>query len=249
MENLDLSGILNYKQCVTRCASLDNTREVKIVVAYPSDSLLALSISDNDSAIPEQSSWVGPLIALGNCTSRLMSNLDNSQLIIAISVPSRDFASLLIGCGWIMASPEPKLASPFEVLSTLQQNTPVRYVTETAVIVDHFKHITVTKDPPRAHFKRTQWEIPRINAVIPLQNSQDVTRMSRPSPGSLSKLFQIEQNWDARLALPSRDLAIVGTSKWLLEDMDAQVGAGVRFSGKIANDPMVDFQGLDGQGD
>ena len=43
-------------------------------------------------------------------------------------------------------------------------------------------------------------------------------RMARPEPGAVGRLASLHDGWDARLASPTADLAIVGTRTWLAED-------------------------------
>ncbi|WP_369046797.1 hypothetical protein [Sinomonas sp. P10A9] len=49
-------------------------------------------------------------------------------------------------------------------------------------------------------------------------------RTPRPEPGSVGQWAHLDEDWDARLAAPAADLAIVGTITWLQEDFDARLG-------------------------
>ena len=51
-------------------------------------------------------------------------------------------------------------------------------------------------------------------------------RSPRPRVGSVGRWAHLEASWDSRLASPAADLAIVGTRKWLEEDISAGLGIG-----------------------
>lgn len=193
------------------------------VAASSANAPLRLALSDDPLGQAEPASWIGPLVALGARASRFISQFDGRQLIVAITVPRRDFAAALIGCGWVMASPEPKRTDPLEVLRGLQPHTPVRVVTTREVIADYFTRLNETTDPPRAQLGGSQWQVPGIRAVEVLENLPTSVRTLRPSPGALGRLARVEESWDTRLASPAADLAIVGTLSWLREELDALV--------------------------
>lgn len=182
-----------------------------------------LALSDEPLGHAEPASWIGPLVALGARASRFIGQFEGRQLIVVISVPRRDFAAALIGCGWVMASPEPKRIDPLDVLRGLQPRTPVRVVTAGEVIADYFFRLNEAKDPPQAQVGGTEWQVPGIKAIEVLEDLDTPARTLRPSPGALGRLARVEESWDTRLASPAADLAIVGTLSWLLEELDALV--------------------------
>lgn len=184
---------------------------------------LRLALSDDPLGQAEPASWIGPLVALGARASRFIGQFEGRQLIVAISVPRRDFAAALIGCGWVMASPHPKRTDPLGVLRGLQPRTPVRVVTAGEVIADYFFRLNEAKDPPQAQVGGTEWQVPVIRAVEVLEDLHTPARTIRPAPGALGRLARVEESWDARLASPAADLAIVGTLSWLHEELDALV--------------------------
>jgi hypothetical protein len=193
------------------------------VTASSANAPLRLALSDDPLGHAEPASWIGPLVALGARTSRFKSQFNGRQLIVAISVPRRDFAAALVGCGWVMASPEPKRTDPLEVLRGLQPHTLVRVVTNREVIVDYFTRLNEATDPPRAHLGGSQWQVPGIRALEVLEGLPESARTPRPFPGALGRLARVDESWDTRLASPAADLAIVGTLSWLREELDALV--------------------------
>ena len=182
-----------------------------------------LALSDDPCTPPKSAYWVGPLIALGARASRASEKYAGRQLIIAISVPRRDFAAALIGCGWVMAGNPPAETDPLTVLRGLKPHTLVRMVTTRDVIVDYFAGLNEATQPPRAHIGKSTWQVSMIKALGAVDPAREPAKMRRPSPGALGSLAGIEDTWDRRLASPSADLAIVGTSAWLMEELDAFV--------------------------
>ncbi|MYJ75682.1 MAG: hypothetical protein F4089_11535 [Gammaproteobacteria bacterium] len=51
-------------------------------------------------------------------------------------------------------------------------------------------------------------------------------RAPRPRLGSVGRWARLDASWDDRLASPAADLAIVGTRKWLEDDISASLGIG-----------------------
>lgn len=182
-----------------------------------------LALTEDPLAAAVAAPWIGPLVALGSRVSRYVETLGKSrQLIVTISVPQRDFAAALVGCGWAMNSPAPALDSPLEIFRELESNTPVRVVTHAEVITDYFRTLDETKEPPRVRLSGSQWQITGIRAASVLEGElEQPARTPRPNPGKAGRIARVEYTWDTRLAAPTADLAIIGTLKWLYEDLAA----------------------------
>lgn len=189
-----------------------------------------LVLSDSPDDPGQAAAWIGPLLALGTRAARYSKGTAGRQLVIAVSVPKRDFAAVLIGCGWVLASEPPELADPLETMRALQPGAPIRAVNSRHVVTGRFLALNETARPPRAQFAGSTWQVDGIRALAPLAEFEQPERMPRPEPGSIERMARMDVAWDARLALPTADLAIVGTSKWLKEDLDAYLGKeGDRF--------------------
>ena len=100
-----------------------------------------LALSEGLLAHAETAPWIGPLLALGRRAARYSRRESGRQVVVAISVPARDFAAVLVGCGWTLASPTPQLDPPIDVMRRLQSRTPVRVVTEQEVLTDYFSEL------------------------------------------------------------------------------------------------------------
>ena len=182
-----------------------------------------LALSEDPLSPAEPAPWIGPLLALGARASRYASRLDGRQLVIAISAPRRDFAAVLTGCGWVLASPAPELAEPLEVLGSLEPGTPVRIITAREVITDTFLRLDETRKPPRLHLRQSHWVVSGIKALSVLSALDTPARMPIPRLGIVGAVAHMDDSWLARLAAPAADLAVVGTQKWLWEDLETLV--------------------------
>lgn len=192
-----------------------------------------LVLSENIDQPGCVASWVGPMVALGTRAARYRRSNDDRQLIIAVSVPRRDFAAALIGCGWVLASEAPALPDPLDTLRGMAPGQALRAVNSRYVITGAFSHLDEATNPPQAQFGGSRWRIDGIRALATFTDVDTPEREARPEPGSIEHMARLDLAWDARLALPAADLAIVGTLKWLELDFDAYLakeGDGLRPS-------------------
>lgn len=179
------------------------------------------ALSEGSLGLAEPAPWIGPLVALGTRAARYAQTLSGKQLIIVISVPMRDFAATLIGCGWMLAKPAPQLANPLDVMRGLAPRTPIRMTTDKEVISGYFQKLDERMDPARLYLGNSQWLAHMIRALAVLPELDSPERQTRPVPGSVSCMARLNETWDERLCSPSRDLAIIGTLAWLRQDISA----------------------------
>lgn len=170
--------------------------------------------------------WIGELVALGARTARYVRNLTRRQLVVVISVPTRDFAAVLIGCGWTLAARRPRLTPPAEAVAVLEPGTPVRVVTDHHVITDTFNGIEWGDGGERIRLGGRQWVFSHVKALAVLDELADAhkCRQTVPLPGSVSAWTGVSNYWEEHLAAPPADLAIVGTGSWLEDEMSASLG-------------------------
>jgi hypothetical protein len=137
-----------------------------------------------------------------------------------------------------MNSAAPVLPAPLDVFRTLEVDTPVRVVTHREVITDHFRALDETGRAQRVKFGSSEWLVSAIRAVAVLEQSlEKPTRSARPSLGCAGRIARLDDTWDTRLAAPEADLAIVGTLKWLREDLEAYL---TREGDPVGSDLLVD---------
>lgn len=187
----------------------------------PTTGRTRLVLSENLYEPARVARWVGRLVDLGTRAARYHRSSDDRQLVITVSVPSRDFAGALIGCGWVLASEAPALPSPLDTLRGMEPGQALRAVNSRHVITGAFSYLDDATNPPQAQFAGSRWRIDGIRALAALTDLDTPERETRPEPGSIEHMARLDLAWDARLARPAADLAIVGTLKWLELDFDA----------------------------
>jgi hypothetical protein len=187
----------------------------------PDQAARRLALAENGDSSPEAAQWIGPLVALGATLARHLGKFAGRQLVVVVSVPRRDFAAALIGCGWVLNSVPPQLEPPIDVLRGLERNTPIRVVTEQYVMTGRFLSLNESVNPPRVQFGSSSWQLDRFKAVTILAELDTPERGDLPDLGSIGDLARLAETWAARLARPKANLAIVGTKAWLEEDVEA----------------------------
>jgi len=166
--------------------------------------------------------WIGRFFMLGRLAQYWSRSHAASQLVIVLSVPVRDFAAVLVGCGWMSATPAPILAPVRDVLVGLPSGTPVRVVSQTKVFTEFFRGI----DGRGLACLGSKWQVDKLRAVVPLSSTGGPRTQLMPEPGVISRLAGLDKDWAARVCSPAQDLALVGTLTRLREDCGAQLGRG-----------------------
>ena len=170
-----------------------------------------LVLSENSEHVGVQAEWIGRLVALGARAARYIRAANSRQLVIAVSVPSRDFAAVLIGCGWLLASAQPELPLPLDTLRKLERGQWVRAVNKDKVRAGSFAWLDESKDPPRVHFAGITCAVDKVQALSELGEweipDRDACSQDRPEPGSMARMAGLDLVWDAWLARPAADLA------------------------------------------
>jgi hypothetical protein len=172
--------------------------------------------------------WAGSLLALGACVAQHAESRDGSQLVVAVTVPVRDLAAVLIGCGWMLKHDPDIPGDPADTVATLTRNTPVRMVTDQQVVAHRYFELVPSQTGPRIHVGASYWALDRIRQLtaVPDLAEQRFGRRDIGTPGSLTRLTGQSPTWAARQCAPRTDLAILGTKSWLEDDMNGYVGWG-----------------------
>lgn len=180
-----------------------------------------LTLSESHESQTVTSDWVEPIVTLGAELARYHRTPVHQQVIVAVSVPSREYAAALIGCGWNLASRAPDLRPPIDSLRALEPGQPIRIVNSRDIITGCFTFLDESTNPPHVQFAGSKWRVDGIKAMSQLDGIETPQRERKPDPTALEQLAGHHRNWDDRLAKPAADLAIIGTSKWICEDLDA----------------------------
>jgi hypothetical protein len=185
-----------------------------------------LGIADVAGASLTADPFIGAFVSLGSLLRRYLSRLEGRQLVVALSVPCRDYAAALIGTGWVLSAPAPTLEKPIDVFRNADRKTYLRAVTETKIVTGVFSRLDETRTPPRVLTGGKNLMVDRYKAVAVLDDACDSIEGDVPEPGFLAALTGAATSWLDRIAAPPEDLALVGTSKWFLDDLAARVGNG-----------------------
>src|SRR4051812_48674916 len=95
----------------------------------PAPAGVRLVLSETQGDEGRAAAWIGPLLALGTRAARYSrAKLQGRQLVLVVSVPKRNYAAALVGCGWVLASEAPALAEPLCALRTMTPGQPLRAV-------------------------------------------------------------------------------------------------------------------------
>lgn len=180
-------------------------------------------MTDDPRRPAEPAPWIGPMLALGTRVHRFAAIHQGRQLIVVVSVPSREFSAVLIACGWVMTNPAPPAKDPIEVLSPLPSGAAVRLVTKTDVIADTLVKVDESKKPTRVFLQHSTWMSAMVQAAATVRELDMPRRHRKPVPGRIGAFARLEETWDSRLASPTADLAIVGTKTWLKKELSAFV--------------------------
>ena len=191
-----------------------------------------LSLAENSQATPVRSAWIGSILALGTRLARKADSFCGRQLIVVISVPSREYAAALIGTGWTLGRPpDPATIDPLSVLREALPGDRYRAVIKTHIISGRFHELDEVREPARVALAGRQWVAKDIEALAPISEDDPAEKMDRPCIGSIGRMTGIDRDWAQRLVTPLADLAIVGTKSWINDDLEAILTSGEDLDG------------------
>lgn len=185
-----------------------------------------LGLADQPGAPRTVGPWIGSFVALGSLLRRYLSKLEGRQLVLAVSVPCRDYVAALIGSGWMLSSPAPVLDEPLAVFEASDRSTCLRAVTEKLIVTGRFTSLEAHSSGLRVRTGGKFLPVDRYRAVTMLDGECESAVGEVPAGGYLADLTGASASWLERLAVPPMDLALVGTNKWLREDLEALIGDG-----------------------
>lgn len=200
---------------------------------------VCLGLADEAGEPLASAAWIGALVSLGSLLRRQLEKLDGRQLVLAVSVPRRDYAAALIGAGWMLSSPAPTLDEPIAVFRTADRSTYLRAVTERLIMAGPFTYLDEKRSDPRVLTAGKLLPVDRHKAVVELDQLVTSVVSDVPAAGFLGELAGVADSWLERLAAPPMDLALIGTAKWLRDDLDAVIGGG--DEGAISSTRIRDY--------
>ncbi|MFZ2428093.1 MAG: hypothetical protein WAW71_08130, partial [Propioniciclava sp.] len=119
------------------------------------------------------------------------------------------------------------------VFEASDRSTYLRAVTDQLIVTGQFSKVEAHSSGARVLTGGKLLPADRYRAVSVLADDVEPTVSEVPAGGYLAELTGAATSWLGRLAAPPMDLALVGTSKWLREDLQAAIrnGASVGDSG------------------
>ncbi|MFL1592768.1 hypothetical protein NQ854_07690 [Rhodococcus ruber] len=189
-------------------------------------SRVALGLADEPGKPLATAPWIGAFVVLGSMLRHYLPQVGHRQLVLAISVPRRHYAAALIGAGWVLSSPAPKLAEPIDVFRSADSSTYLRAVTDKLILTGRFLNLEENRRDPRVLTGEKLLPVARHKAVVELDGATQTVIGQVPSPGFLAEFTGAAATWLERLASPPMDLALIGTARWLRQDLDAVIGNG-----------------------
>jgi hypothetical protein len=196
-----------------------------IAMSTPRSGAVRLGLMEDKGRPVSYESWITGLVQLGARAFQHSNSLENAQLILAISVPTRNYAAALIGCGWMLQTPAPAPTPILEILGDLAYMSPVRIITMQEVISDFFVAVDGSRSPPRVRLSLSTWQIDKIEAISVLSQLDAPLRSAKPIPHGVSELFRMESTWSSRLSQPPQNLMIVGSVSRIRNEISTYLSA------------------------
>jgi hypothetical protein len=174
-------------------------------------------------AVPAR--WAGGLLGLGARLAR-RSQRDGSQLVVAVSLPVRDYAAHLVSAGWILTQPPVPPTDALAEADAIAPRTPVRMTTEQWLIADRFMGVDRTHGTPRIHVGGTSWLINHVEFITadPTLSESRYGRHSVARPGSLVRTTGRQKTWSIDQCVATPTVAIIGTRSRLEPELALQTG-------------------------
>ena len=184
------------------------------------------TLSEDVAAVGVQAKWIDHLVSCGLRVARYASKLEDKQLVLALSVPQRDYAAALIACGWVLGAQRPSMPDPRTFLDKVQPGEIIRLVTKDKVVVAKYCRIgTSSNGATIVITNEGTWCIEKIRAINVIPDGSSCVevpcKQGRPEPGSLARMAGIDSGWDSWLVSLPSDLVVIGTRSWLDSELSS----------------------------
>lgn len=174
--------------------------------------------------------WAGGLLALGARLARQARLPSDRRLVVALALPTRDLAAVLIATGWVLARPVEASLSPAESLATLEPGVPVRMLVGTKLMTDRYWGTRTVRGSTQVHVGPSFWQLDKVKhlAAAPEVDDQQFGRHQLPNPHSLPALAGREASWWAEQVSSPREVALVGARSIIDAECQFMIGYGGR---------------------
>jgi hypothetical protein len=204
------------------------TCEIVALVTSPSQSSGGFALQDEASGVAVAATWAGSLLALGARLARQGAATLDGQLVVALTVPVRDYAAALIAAGWTLAAQIGRPGVPAELVPTLSPGTPVRMVVSGVLVAERFFEAAVIGGRARIHVGPSWWHLDAVDylTAAPDLPEHRFGRVRLAPAGSMVTRTGHARTWIAEQCRASADVALIGTKTWLVADMGLGIGWG-----------------------
>jgi hypothetical protein len=175
---------------------------------------------------PVDAPWASSLLALGARLARQGVSASGSRLVVALTVPVRDLAAVLIATGWVLTRPVKTPPPVQDVLRNLEPKTPIRMLNGSSIIAERFICHEVVDGQARVRIGGSAWYPDHLECVVPAPGLSEARfrRAKLAPPGGLVLAARRAADWRKAQVASGADLVLVGTKLWLTAEMDIQVG-------------------------
>lgn len=180
-----------------------------------------LELHDVVDNVSVQAEWIDNLFGLGVALERVAEKFAGRQLVVGLSVPTREFAAVLIALGWTVRRTG-QLArqhrrSDFEAM---QLGKHYRVVTKGHVLWGEFRGFDDSRSPARINLAGA-WSVDVLQDYVEAEPIMVGVKQQRPQRGSLSAFTGVTENDDARLLTPRAEVVLVGSERSLREEINS----------------------------
>ncbi|WP_448006149.1 hypothetical protein [Agromyces bauzanensis] len=180
------------------------------------------SLAENAESEPVQVTWAGSYLALGARLARYVDSLDRKQLVVALSVPRRDYVAALVGAGWTLTRPaQGGAGDPLRIARELGSHAWCRALNASYVYVGELRELNETASPARMRYAGSHFQVNNFLRMAPSVALEGERRQQRPWPGSVVRYTGAIRDWEDRLVAPTQDLALVGIESRVRADLEA----------------------------
>lgn len=104
------------------------------------------TLSEDVAAVGVQAKWIDHLVSCGLRAARYASKLEDKQLVLALSVPQRDYAAALIACGWVLGAKRPNVSDPRRVLERVEPGQKVCLTDKKHIVAAKFFRVETKRE-------------------------------------------------------------------------------------------------------
>lgn len=169
--------------------------------------------------------WAGKLIAFGARLARVPPRR-GVQLVAVITVPTREYAALLVGAGWILTQPKRFPTPVGDVAPALRTRDRVRAVIGNHLVTGQFRRLHSSGGLECIQIGPSSWPLSYIQHLA-VDNELTERRDGKreiPRMGSLVSRSSLAASWPECYSSGSVSLSLVGIGARFHSDLGLEIG-------------------------